>query len=330
MTRFAKDRRVIVWEEPLFASPERTPRLDMNVDAESGVVVLTPVLPQGARADDHPAMLKRLLDTVVAGIEGDVIRWYDTPMMLPFSRHLEAVCTVYDCIDELATCKSAPPELTRLERELMGVADIVFTAGHSLWEAKRDRHPNIHPFPSSVDRAHFAKARVLRGEPKDQARIVWPRFGYYGVVDERMDLGLLEALADAGWDVALMPFAVGESTRFISPTVTPEYLAGGRPVVSTPIADVARQYGKLAAVKIAATREAFVAACDEALALSRLKGPWLTAVDAALAATSWDETFERMNLEISHVLSGRFRPATSPRAAPAAPLTSRLGKRVLH
>jgi UDP-galactopyranose mutase len=278
---------------------------------------------------------------------------------------------------------------------------VVFTGGYSLWEAKRDRHPNIHPFPSSVDRAHFAKARTLRGEPADQAGLPWPRLGFYGVVDERMDLGLVEALAEArpdwsivilgpvvkispedlpkrpnlyylggkdydelpkylaGWDVALMPFAINESTRFISPTKTPEYLAGGRPVVSTPIVDVARHYGELEAVKIAATPEEFVAACDQALALSRLKGEWLRAVDATLGALSWDETFARMSLEISRVLNRRaagvgsqigaslaqspvIRPASRKKpfdylivgagyagSVLAERLTSQLGKRVL-
>ncbi|HEX3700682.1 MAG TPA: UDP-galactopyranose mutase [Phenylobacterium sp.] len=354
MTRFAKERRVIVWEEPMFGPPERTPRLDSSVCAESGVVVLTPVLPEGSAGEDHTAMLRGLLDTVLATAEGDVIRWYYTPMMLPFSRHIEAVCTVYDCMDELANFKFAPPELTLLERELMSLADVVFTGGYSLWEAKRDRHPNIHPFPSSVDRAHFARARVLRGEPEDQAQLSWPRLGFYGVVDERMDLGLLAALADArpdwslvilgpvvkidpadlprrpnihylggkdyeelprylaGWDVALMPFAINESTRFISPTKTPEYLAGGRPVVSTPIVDVARHYGELEAVKIAATPTEFVEACDQALALSRLKGDWLKAVDATLSALSWDETFARMNLEISRAAARRDTAKAAP------------------
>jgi UDP-galactopyranose mutase len=367
MTRFAKDRRVIVWEEPVFGDPEKTPRLDMNVDADSGVVVLTPVLPEGSPADRHEAMLKGLLDTVVAAIEGDIVRWYYTPMMLPFSRHIEAVCTVYDCMDELANFKFAPPELTLLERELMASADVVFTGGYSLWEAKRDRHPNIHPFPSSVDRAHFAKARVLRTEPADQAPLPWPRLGFYGVVDERMDLELLDKLAEArpdwsivilgpvvkispedlprrpnlhylggkpyedlpkylaGWDVALMPFAINESTRFISPTKTPEYLAGGRPVVSTPIVDVARHYGDLEAVKIAASADEFIAACDQALALSRIKGEWLRAVDATLAALSWDETFARMSLEIARVIAKRERQVTDQLAA--SPLISAPGIR---
>ncbi|MDE2486289.1 MAG: UDP-galactopyranose mutase [Alphaproteobacteria bacterium] len=360
MTRFAKGRRVIVWEEPVFGPVEATPRLDSSICGESGVRVLTPVLPEGSAREDHEAMLRTLLDTVVASIQGDIIRWYYTPMMLPFSRHVDAACVVYDCMDELANFKFAPPELTLLERELMGDADVVFTGGYSLWEAKRDRHPNIHPFPSSVDRAHFAKARVLRGEPADQAALPWPRLGFYGVVDERMDLDLLAALADArpewsivilgpvvkiapealpkrpnlhylggkdyeelprylaGWDVALMPFAINESTRFISPTKTPEYLAGGRPVVSTPIVDVARHYGELEAVKIAATPEAFVEACDEALALSRLRGDWLKAVDTTLAALSWDETFGRMNLEIGRAAGARRKPATPGQIGAAA------------
>ena len=282
MTRFAKTRRVVFWEEPVFGPTEFTPRLDRNICPESGVVVLTPVLPEGSEPEAHSPMLQGLLDTVLAVIQGDLIRWYYTPMMLPFSRHVEAICTVYDCMDELANFRFAPPELTLLERELMGLADVVFTGGYSLWEAKRNLHPNIHPFPSSVDRAHFGKARSLRSEPEDQIAIPRPRLGFYGVVDERMDLELLSVLADArpewsivilgptakidpadlprrpnlhyigakdyddlprylaGWDVALMPFAINESTRFISPTKTPEYLAGGRPVVSTPIADVIR------------------------------------------------------------------------------------------
>lgn len=359
MTRFAKGRQVIFWEEPVSGSPETSPRLDSRTDPESGVLVVTPVLPDGGTGAERDAMLGLMLDGMLAGFGGDLIRWYYTPMMLQFSRHLEAICTVYDCMDELANFKFAPPELTILERELMGLADVVFTGGYSLWEAKRDRHSNIHPFPSSVDRAHFARARAMRQEPADQAALAGPRLGFYGVIDERMDIDLLGRLADArpswsfvmvgpvvkidpadlpqrpnlhylggktydelplylgGWDVALMPFAINDVTRFISPTKTPEYLAGGRPVVSTPIVDVVRRYGDLEGVKIAATPDEFIAACDQALALSRQRGPWLKEVDAALSDLSWDETFARMNLEISRA-AGRDR-------SPAAEFTSILG-----
>lgn len=359
MTRFAQGRKVVFWEEPVPGPAGEPPRLDSQTCKDSGVLVVTPVLPDDLHGEARDEALRGLLDTLLSASQGDLIRWYYTPMMLGFSRHLEANCTVYDCMDELANFKFAPPELAGLERELMNLADVVFTGGYSLWEAKRDRHRNIHPFPSSVDRAHFAKARTLREEPQDQVRLPWPRFGFYGVVDERMDLDLLTALADArpewslvivgpvvkidpadlpqrpnihylggkayddlprylaGWDVALMPFAINESTRFISPTKTPEYLAGGRPVVSTRIIDVVRHYGDLEGVKIAATHDEFVSACDQALALSRQKGDWLKQVDAALSALSWDETFARMNLEVNRAAGRRHETAAEAQAQSA-------------
>jgi UDP-galactopyranose mutase len=346
MSRFAKGgRKIIYWEEPVIGPGETSPRLEIRTDLASSVMVVTPVLPEGV-ADEGEAM-RPLLDALIADAGGELICWYYTPMMLTFTRHLGPICTVYDCMDELANFKFAPPELTLLERELMARADVVFTGGYSLWEAKRHRHPNIHPFPSSVDRDHFAQARALSVDPADQAAIPRPRIGFYGVVDERMDLGLIASLAEArpdwhvvivgpvvkidpsslprlanlhylggktygqlpaylaGWDVALMPFAMNESTRFISPTKTPEYLAGGRPVVSTPIADVVRHYGELEGVKIAVTPEDFVAACDEAAALFEAKGAWLDEVDVVLSALSWDETFTRMDTEIARAVSAR-------------------------
>jgi UDP-galactopyranose mutase len=336
MSRFARDRRVIYWEEPVAGPLEAAPILDTRVCAETGVLVATPVLPDHLQGERREQALTGLLEALMRDEPGDVVRWYYTPMMLGFSRHLRAVCTVYDCMDELAAFKFAPPELTALERELMEAADVVFTGGYSLYEAKRDRHRNIHPFPSSVDRAHFGRARELPDAQPDQMALPRPRLGFYGVVDERMDLDLLRTLADArpnwtlvivgpvvkidpadlprrpnifylggksydelpkylaGWDVALMPFAINESTRFISPTKTPEYLAGGRPVVSTPIVDVIRHYGDLEGVQIARTADEFIFACEKQLKLPTA-GAWREEVDEALSAMSWDETFARMN-----------------------------------
>jgi UDP-galactopyranose mutase len=336
MGRFAADRRVIYWEEPEPAAEGCEPALGVRTCAETGVIVVTPSLPETLDETGRDAALKRLLNTYLAGEEGPFVRWYYTPMMLPFSRHVEAVCTVYDCMDELANFRFAPPQLLSLERELLASSDVVFTGGYSLYEAKKGRHPNIHPFPSSVDRTHFARARAMDASPDDQAPIGRPRLGFYGVIDERMDLDLLAAVADAhpewsivmvgpvvkidpadlpvranihylggksydelpvylgGWDVALMPFAINESTRFISPTKTPEYLAGGRPVVSTPITDVIRHYSDLEAVFIASGAEAFVEACEQALRLSTTDDEWLSEVDAKLANLSWDITYARM------------------------------------
>lgn len=354
MSRFARDYRVIFWEEPMLDATGE-PSLGLTICAKSGVTVAVPHL-DPADAALHPHQLSRLLDELVATHPGKLVRWYYTPMMLPFSRHLDAACTVYDCMDELANFKFAPPELLPLESELMGVADLVFTGGYSLYEAKRGRHPNVHAFPSSVDVPHFAKARRAQADPADQAALPRPRLGFYGVIDERMDLELLAAAATArpdwtfvmvgpvvkispdelprnpniawiggrdygelpaylsGWDVAMMPFAINEATRFISPTKTPEYLAAGRPVVSTPIRDVVRHYGELDAVQIASNAGDFVAACERALALPHDNREWLRPVDALLSTMSWDEKAASMQALIAEAVAERraVRPSHKP------------------
>jgi UDP-galactopyranose mutase len=275
--------------------------------------------------------------------------------MLTFSRDLDADVTVFDAMDELSKFKFAPEHLLELEQDLIDKADIVFTGGSSLYEAKKNRHPSVHCFASSVDRAHFAKARAKLFDPVDQEDLPRPRLGFYGVIDERFDTELLDKVAAmrpdwsfvmvgpmvkiseedlpkrpnihylggktyaelpaylSGWDVALMPFAMNESTMFISPTKTPEYLAGGKPVVSTPVKDVVRTYGHLEGVKIASTAEEFVAACEEALALARNpESGWLAEADLMLSATSWDTVQARMAGLVAELLG--TQPAT---AAPA-------------
>jgi UDP-galactopyranose mutase len=334
MTRLARSMDVLFWEEPV-EDDSPTPWLELREDS-SGVTVAVPHVPGDLHGDARTAALRALLDDHVAGIEGRLLRWYYTPMMLPFSRHLDAACTVYDCMDELKNFRFAPPELMALEQELFGIADLVFTGGYSLYEAKRDSHASVHPFPSSVDTAHFAQGRALLQDVPDQAGLPHPRLGFYGVIDERMDLGLIAALADArpdwtivmvgpvvkidfaelpqraniawlgskgyaelplyagGWDVALMPFAINEATRFISPTKTPEYLAAGLPVVSTPIVDVIRHYGEVAGVFVAEGANAFINACEQALALRGGDEAWRVEADALLADQSWDQVAARM------------------------------------
>jgi UDP-galactopyranose mutase len=356
MCRFGREMSVIYWEEPVEAAPHETAYLEIREAPDAANVrIVVPHLPQGLPEDAREGALKRLLDAHLFAVEGSLIAWYYTPMMLPFSRHIEADLTVYDAMDELSKFRFAPAKLLDLEQELIDQADIVFTGGSSLYEAKKGRHPNVHCFPSSVDRAHFAKARAQLFDPADQEDLPRPRLGFYGVIDERFDTELLAKAAEmrpdwqfaivgpvvkigedelpkrpnihylgpktyaelpsylSGWDVALMPFAMNESTRFISPTKTPEYLAGGKPVVSTPIKDVVRHYGQLMGVKIAATPQEFVAACEEALDLSRNpESGWLAEADLMLSATSWDTTQARMAglvAELMGMRTGALTPA---------------------
>jgi len=346
MSRFARHMNVVFWEEPIEIERRETAFLKVRQDESNpNLRIVTPHLPQGLDEDRREASLKRLLDAHVSIYARPLVAWYYTPMMLPFSRHLDASAVVYDAMDELSKFKFAPERLLDLEQELLDRADVVFTGGASLYEAKKDRHENVHCFPSSVDREHFAKARKELPQPADQAELKHPRLGFYGVIDERFDIDLLRQMADmrpdwsfvmvgpvvkiaedelpraanihyvggktyeqlpvylSGWDVALMPFALNESTQFISPTKTPEYLAGGKPVVSSAIKDVVRTYGHLQGVHIAHDAEGFIRCCELALEQSRdPDGDWLAEADLILSSSSWDTTQARMAGLIGQVL----------------------------
>jgi len=335
MGRFAREHRVFFIEEPV-ASDALEPWLESH-DVEEGIRIVVPRIPGTLAGPEVEPTLRALLDQMLAteGIRRPLL-YYFTPLALKYSDHIGASLVVYDCMDELSAFAGAPPETIDLELALLARADLVFTGGVSLFEAKRHLHPNVHAFPSSVDVAHFARARTLRSDSEDQAPLPRPRLGFYGVIDERLDIGLIDAVAAmrpewqlvmvgpvvkidpavlprrsnihwlgpklyeelplylAGWDVALLPFARNQSTRFISPTKTPEYLAAGRPVVSTPITDVVRSYGEAGLARIAATPEDFVAQCEAALRDARRPAVWLARVDRALAQMSWDSTYARM------------------------------------
>lgn len=301
MTRAARSRAVYYIEEPLFG--DWSDQLVCETDA-SGVVICTPRIEAGHAPAESQRRMARLIESLVQEKQlSEYDLWVYTPMEWPTTRGLTPRVTVYDCMDELANFKGAPPELRQREQQLFAQADVVFTGGHRLYEAKCQQHANVHPFPSSVDVAHFAQARDGLADPADQRGLPHPRLGFYGVIDERFDIDLIgklarrrpdwqfvligpvvkidaadlprgenlhylgqKAYADlpgylAHWDVALLPFALNPSTEFISPTKTPEYLAAGVPVVSTPIRDVIRPYGESGMVRITSDVDTFEAAC---------------------------------------------------------------------
>jgi glycosyltransferase involved in cell wall biosynthesis len=362
LSRFARDRRVFFIEEPIVS--EGPPRLELSWRhftshpgaRDEGVWVAVPHVPQTLDSRATERALRGLLDALLRDHSiRSHIAWYYSPMALGFSCHIEPTLTIYDCMDELSAFLGAPAELRERERELFDRADLVFTGGQSLYEAKRGQHSSVHAFPSSIDANHFGRARADLAAPDDQAGIARPRLGYFGVIDERIDLELLAAIADArpdwqivmigpvvkisgeslprrpnihylgkkpyaelpayiaGWDVAIMPFARNDATRFISPTKTPEYLAAGRPVVSTSIRDVVRPYGLEGLVAIADEPAVFVATVERELQRCD-RGPahrdWLARVDACLASNSWDSTWARMHALIEATWMGGRRCST--------------------
>lgn len=344
MSQCSNERRVFFVEEPIIDQRSKL----ATREVAPNLYVITPHI---TKSQDPIEAQRRAVTEACERYDAEApIHWYYTPMALEFGRDLPSSLIVYDCMDELSAFRGAPPRIELLERELLARADLVFTGGRSLHEAKRTLNPNVHLFPSSVDVSHFSRARPSGAEPvsepDDQARIPQPRLGFFGVIDERMDLELIEYVAQSrpawqlvmvgpvakidpaslprranihylgqkhyeqlpsylgGWQVALMPFALNEATRFISPTKTLEYLAGGVPVVSTPIADVVSPYAERGFVRVGSDERSFLRAIEHTLSEGKLDER-MSEIDAFIAGTSWLSTWASMSrlLEDSLALS---------------------------
>lgn len=356
ISRLARHYRVLYVEEPVFAEPPA--RLDI-LEAAPNVEVVTPRTPVEALGfvAEQMSVVRPMIQDLLRerNIEHCVV-WFYTPMAVEMLDVLSPRAVVYDCIDDLAASPQADPVLRQREAELMKAADLVLTSGPSLFEAKRAHHPNVKCLPSAVDASHFSPSSLVRGSADEgdalrlQGYIPQPRLGFFGVVDDRLDLALLASLADAerqwqivmvgpvlridpatlprranihwlgmqpysllpqlvaGWDVCLMPFALNESTRFISPTKTLEYMAAEKPVVSTALPDVVSLYGDV--VRVATHRAAFVDQCREALGENgRRRTQLIMQMTQCVARFSWDVSAATIHQLIEAELSKRSAPS---------------------
>jgi glycosyltransferase involved in cell wall biosynthesis len=299
LSRLSERHPVLFVEEPLFLDDVRVPRLDLSTP-EPHVHRAVPVLPADLRGDyDRSiAVVRDMLRAQLTSCEelqrlfARPVQWFYTPMPAPaMIGAFDERAVVYDCMDELANFRFAPPALTDRERLLIASADVVFTGGYRLWKSKSRNHDNVHFFGCGVDVEHFARARSDDLQiPEEIASLGTRVMGYYGVIDERIDYPLLSALAAAnprdavvmvgpavkvdpaelpqapnihwlgqrrydelpgyvkGFDVCLMPFALNEATAFINPTKTLEYMAAGKPIVSTAVSDVKHHFVPVVAV----------------------------------------------------------------------------------
>ncbi|MEO5843419.1 MAG: glycosyltransferase [Caldimonas sp.] len=365
LSRLARHFHVVFVEEPMHTSG---PAYLERTTPCKGVEVLrahTPVDAGGFHDDQLSALQPMIGGYLADNLIDDYLVWFYTPMALPLLGDLSPRAIVYDCMDELSAFKHAPRQMRQRETALLKCADLVVTGGPRLYEAKRGANPNVLCLPSAVDAAHYSAARAsadaaaMARADELQGGIAGPRLGYFGVIDERLDLDLVARLADAdrgwqivmvgpvvkidegalprrpnlhylgqqpyallpqlvaGWDVCLMPFALNESTAFISPTKTLEYMAAGKPVVSTPIHDVQAMFGDL--VAIAPTAELFVTACRHAL---RESAPQTAAREERMAervgAYSWDAAAETIRGSLEAVLAASADDAASNAGATAA------------
>ena len=367
LSRLAATSPVLFVEEPIWADDVATPALELSSPMR-GLTRAIPRLPGALRGDGDASIIATrtlLLQAMARGgaLAGQFtapIQWFYTPMPAPaMLGAFGERGVVYDCMDELSQFRFAPPELVERERLLVSRSDVVFTGGFRLWQSKSKLHPNVHFFGCGVDSAHFAKAR-LSGTPRpaDVPATDAPILGFYGVIDERLDLELIGTLAErlpeyhvvmAGpvvkidprdlpqapnlhwlgqkqyaelpayaktFDVALMPFALNEATEYINPTKTLEYMAAGKPIVSTAVADVVRNFTPV--VKVARSHDGFVAAVRATIACPE---PELIARGIGMAKdASWESIVGKMQGLMADALSRRAEAqrGDSDTAKPAA------------
>jgi glycosyltransferase involved in cell wall biosynthesis len=324
ISRMAKDMKILMIEEPWHRAEEESSRL---IKVSDNLHVLQP----------NVHSIEEIASVLPQYIANNKISigWFYSASFVPLLSEFEFNTTVYDCMDELALFKGAPEKLIEQEKYLVANADIVFTGGKSLYESKAQLHDNVHCFPSSVDQDHFAKAQNGVAIPADIIDLAGPIVGYFGVIDERVDLKLLNEVAQLkpdvtfvmigplakigehdlprqanihylgmkdykelpgylkAFSVAMMPFALNDATKYISPTKTLEYMAAGKPIISTAIKDVVRDYKDC--VKIIGSGEEFSAAIDTVL----IETPDVFMnfeYAEILKNTSWDSTVEKMKV----------------------------------
>ncbi len=358
ISRLANNRRVLFIEEPVFCGAEDTAPCAIVEEVAPNVLVLTPQVPE-ADCAGVPCWLwpcrdliaQQVTDTLKAFRFRHTALWFYTPTPEFLVEVVKPEMLVYDVMDELANFKFAPEGQRERELRLISQSAVVFTGGASLYDSKKHLNPNTHLFASGVDSVHYAKACEPATEvPEWMRAIPGPRATYIGVIDERLDYSIVEAMAKArpdvqflmcgpvvkvdpaalpkapnlhypgqqqyadlprilkGSDVCLMPFAINEATKFISPTKTLEYMATNRPIVSTPIKDVERFYSDI--VFLADDPESFIRQIDAALAEPAAeRARKRRREEKILAEQAWDVIAENMNTlmeeEWAHTSVGR-------------------------
>jgi UDP-galactopyranose mutase len=350
LSRLARHYAVVFVEEPVRCQAAQEAWLECR-ETVAGVVVVVPhtSVHAGGFSDEQLDVLRPLLSAYLRhnGI-AQYVAWFYTPLAAPLLESLEPRAVVFDCMDELSAFKGAPPKLRERERALMDVADIVLTGGPSLYEARRSLHPNVMCLPSAVDGRHYSPHARRSSESLDlaarlQGHVPRPRLGYIGVIDERIDIELIAALADAdrgwhivmvgpvvkidqaslpqrpnivwlglqpygilpplvlAWDVCLLPFALNEATRYISPTKALEYMAAHKPIVGTPVHDVVTLHGDV--VRVGLDAASFIEACRQTLAEDvQTRKSRIRIMRERVGRCSWDAAADRIHRAIESAM----------------------------
>lgn len=329
ISRLSKTYKVLLVEEPIGF-----------VDGQEFTAEITEVNPQLHVLQPRVYRIEDIAKVLCSYVSNEFvpIAWFYSASFSSILTSRRFGTIIYDCMDELSLFKGAPQSLIDQEKFLLGNADIVFTGGKSLFDSKRKLHNNVFCFPSSVDQIHFAKALNGVAIPKDIINIPSPIIGYFGVIDERINLELIRQSAERlpkvsfvmigplakienhelphlpnihylgmksyhelpaylkAFDIAMMPFALNDATKYISPTKTLEYMAAGKPIISTRIKDVERDYDHC--VRIVDDTNDF---CEAILELGSTRFNGVKIYTEILANTSWDATAMKMGEILNEV-----------------------------
>jgi glycosyltransferase involved in cell wall biosynthesis len=347
INRISKGRKVLFVEEPIGFDESNNGTANVIYPTEN-ITVIQPHIDYKNNIREVSQIVNKFIKRL--GIKNPIL-WFYFAHFYPIAKNIRHSLVVYDCMDELSAFKNPLPTLISDERKLLEEADIVFTGGKSIYEAKSKIAKNTYCFPSSVDRKHFEKALDPKTTiPADIKNLKRPIVGYYGVIDERVDQKLLFEISQKmpevtflmigpvvkidedelpkgpnivyvggkeyeelpnylkEIDICMMPFAMNESTKFISPTKTLEYMVAHKPIISTPVYDVVRDYSN--EVKIVEDAKEFVAAVNYFLNEPEIAKQQRERLQTrVIEQTSWDNTALQMSQLINKALEKPHVPS---------------------
>jgi len=223
LTRLARHYRVLYVEEP--HTTHEDPWLECR-EVAPGVEVLvahTRCEASGFHDDQLPIIGGLLAQFLRERAIAEPLVWLDTPAPLPLAEALNPRGLVYDCHDD-AAATSDDERLRHREARLMELADVVIAGGPSLYQSHRGRHANVHCIANAVAAAHFApplpsaKSIEAVSARAIHAAIPNPRLGYFGVIDERVDLDFVARIADLRPD---WHFVMAGPLRGVAPAALP-------------------------------------------------------------------------------------------------------------
>ncbi len=345
ISRISKHRKTIFVEEAIVDPKYKAPHAKLIVQSNN-LWVYKSFFPRKYSSKKFAEILAKNLRKLK--FSPRPITWYYSAAYVDLDLYIPSSLVIYDCMDELSAFNGAPKELINQEKKLLNIADVVFTGGKSLFEAKKKFNNQTFCFPSSVEAKHFEKALYMTTKlPKPIKNIPHPIVGYYGVIDERINYDLLEKIAKTNphisfvmigptakidphqlpqvanlyflgqqpyqdlpgylkaFDIAMMPFAINSATKFISPTKTLEYMAADKPIISTPIFDVKRDYSHV--VQIIENSKQFSKSIEYFLNEKKAdRNKRSIAQRKIIESTSWDKTAKSMQEIFLQVLNQKL------------------------